>query len=439
VKDHNITQHTPTIIPRSEHGISRTNISENALKVLYRLSKAGHAAYLVGGAVRDLLLDRHPKDFDIATDAHPEQVKALFRNCRLIGRRFRLAHVRFGREIIEVATFRAAHDDADVKDAEKTHDGRLLRDNVYGDLDSDAWRRDLTINALFYNIKDFSVIDYVDGMTDIREKHIRLIGDPETRYREDPVRMLRVLRFSAKLGFEIEHRTHDPITEFAPMLDDIPSARLYDEVLKLFHKGHALKSFEVLREHGLLGYLFLQTEDNLHHDPDGYFEQMIRIGLENTDKRVLAGDSVSPAFLYAFLLWGPLRDALVADGEKDVKNITAIIIAAREVFAAQVEQTAIPRRLSMQTREIWSLQPRFEQRRGKRPLRLLSHPRFRAAYDFMLLRNQAGEDLQELCDWWTEFQTADDNQRHLVTKAPSRPKRRRRSRRGDDGAEASDL
>ncbi|TNF99971.1 MAG: polynucleotide adenylyltransferase PcnB [Gammaproteobacteria bacterium] len=434
-----MSQHTPTIIPRSEHGISRTNISENALKVLHRLNKAGHAAYLVGGAVRDLLLGLHPKDFDIATDAHPEQVNELFRNCRLIGRRFRLAHIRYGREIIEVATFRAAHDDADEKQAGQTQEGRLLRDNVYGDLDSDAWRRDLTINALFYNIKDFSVVDYVGGMGDIHARQIRLIGDPETRYREDPVRMLRVLRFAAKLGFEIEHRTHAPITEFAPMLDEIPSARLYDEVLKLFHKGHALKSFEVLREHELLGYLFLQTEDNLHHDPDGYFQRMISHGLENTDKRVQSGDSVSPAFLYAFLLWGPLRDVLRADGERGINNISAIIVAAREVFAAQVEQTAIPRRLSMQTREIWSLQPRFEQRRGKRPLRLLSQPRFRAAYDFLLLRNQAGEDLQELCDWWTEFQTADDNQRHMVTKTPSRPKRRRRSSRRDDRTEASDI
>lgn len=419
---------TPKIIPRSEHSISRSNISDSALKVLYRLNKAGYAAFLVGGAVRDLLLDRHPKDFDVATDASPEEVRELFRNSRLIGRRFRLAHIRFGREIIEVATFRAAHEDAHIDHAHRTDEGRIIRDNVYGDIDGDVWRRDLTVNALYYNIKDFSIVDYVDGMSDVRDKKIRVIGDPEIRYREDPVRMLRALRFVAKLGFEIDTSTAAPIEELGSMLDEIPAARLFDEVLKLFHKGHALRSFEVLRKHGLFGYLFYQVEEALNADDGGYHEKMIRAGLENTDRRVKEGKSVNPAFLYAFFLWGALKDTLGADS---MDRMPQVISAAQDVFSAQVEQTSIPKRFSIQAREIWTLQPRFEQRRGKRPLRLLGHPRFRAAYDFLLLRNQAGENLQELCDWWTDFQEQDEAKQVLMTKASDDNRRRPRRRRNN--------
>jgi len=419
---------TPTIIPRSEHCISRSEISDSALKVLHRLNKAGYEAYLVGGAVRDLLLGRHPKDFDVATNASPDEVRSLFRNSRLIGRRFRLAHIRFGREIIEVATFRASHDDAHEDHAHQTDEGRIVRDNVYGDMDGDVWRRDLTINALFYNIKDFSLVDYVDGVSDVQNRRIRVIGDPEVRYREDPVRMLRALRFVAKLDFELDAETAAPIGDLAHTLDEVPSARLYDEILKLFQKGHALRSFDVLRQHQLFGYLFLQVEESLNADTSGDIQRMIRAGLENTDLRVNEGKSVNPAFLYAFMLWGALKEALQAS-RGDINHSPSVISAAREVFAAQVEQTAIPKRYSIQSREIWALQSRFDQRRGKRPLRLLSHPRFRAAYDFLLLRNQAGENLQELCDWWTDFQELDEAKQAVATRASGDESRRPRHRR----------
>lgn len=374
-----------------------------------------------------MLLGRHPKDFDVATDASPEEVHRLFRNSRVIGRRFKIVHVRYGRDIIEVTTFRDTHDDAHADIAHQDRDGKLLRDNVFGDIDSDAWRRDLTVNALFYNIKDFTVVDYVNGMEDIEARRLRIIGDPETRYREDPVRMLRVARFAAKLGFTADQPTLAPMAELAPLLDDIPSARLFDEVLKLFQKGHGLRSFETLREFGLFEYLFLQVEDCLQEDQSGYVEEFIRNGLNNTDDRVNSGQSVNPAFLYAFLLWGIFREETELAGHQ---NMSSMIAAGQDIFSAQVEQTAIPKRFSIQAREIWTLQPRFEQRRGKRPLRLLTHPRFRAAYDFLLLRHQSGEDLQELCDWWTEFQELDESKKVSATQASDSNRRpRKRPRR----------
>lgn len=421
-----ISQVSPTIIPESEHGISCHHISENAHKVLHRLNKAGYDAYLVGGAVRDLLLGYQPKDFDVATSARPEEIRRLFKNCRLIGRRFRLAHIRYGREVIEVATFRAAHGNASGNRAQRTRDGRILRDNVYGDINDDVMRRDLTVNSLFYRIRDCSVIDYVNGMADIQSHHIRIIGDPETRYREDPVRMLRVLRFVAKLSFKMNVETVRPIQKLAFMLDDMSAARLFDEVLKFFQKGHALRSFKVLREYGLFSYLFLQVEDSLEADNDAYIERFIRLGLENTDRRIHSGKSVNPAYLYAFLLWGCLQQAMRQEAHGDMSDTVSMNRIAREIFAAQVEQTAIPKRYSVQSREIWILQSRFEQRRGKRPMRLLNHPRFRAAYDFLLLRNQCGENLQELCEWWAGFQEMDDVKRVAVSRAGEANKRPRR-------------
>src|SRR5690606_33324797 len=256
---------SPKIIPRAEHPISRANISSNALKVLYRLKNAGYSAFIVGGGVRDLLLGRHPKDFDVVTDALPEEVDRLFRNCRLIGRRFRLAHVRFGRDVVEVATFRAT---GNGEDDARLHDetGRILRDNVYGTIDEDVWRRDFTVNALYYNIADFTLWDYTTGLEDIKSRTLRLIGDPETRYREDPVRMLRAVRLAAKLDFTIAPGTAEPIPRLAPLLADVPPARLFDEVLKLFQSGHAVRSFDLLREHGLFGYLFPRTEEIFRGD-----------------------------------------------------------------------------------------------------------------------------------------------------------------------------
>jgi len=400
----------PRIIPRSEHAISRANISSNALKVLYRLKGAGYDAFLVGGGVRDMLLGREPKDFDIATNARPEEVKKLFRNCMLIGRRFRLAHVRFENEIIEVATFRAQGDGASDDEA-RTENGRILRDNVYGTLEEDAWRRDFTVNALYYNIQDFSVVDYVGGMVDLQSGMLRLIGDPRQRYHEDPVRMLRAVRFAAKLGFRIHPDSEAPIFELAHLLEDIPSARLFDEILKLFLGGCAVQSFELLRHYGLFAYLFPQTEACLAQEREGFPLTLLIRALQNTDARIAEGKPVTPAFLYAALLWEPLRQAMAGQEAEAMGEIQALQQAAYAVEGQQLARTALPKRFGVPMREIWTLQIRLRRTTGLRPLRLVEHPRFRAAYDFMLLRRDAGEDIGELCQWWTEFQGLDDNER----------------------------
>ena len=400
----------PRIIPRSEHAISRANISSNALKVLYRLKGAGYDAFLVGGGVRDMLLGREPKDFDIATNARPEEVKKLFRNSMLIGRRFRLAHVRYENEIIEVATFRAQGDGASDDEA-RTENGRILRDNVYGTLEEDAWRRDFTVNALYYNIQDFSVVDYVAGMTDLQSGMLRLIGDPRQRYHEDPVRMLRAVRFAAKLGFRIHPDSEAPIFELAHLLEDIPSARLFDEILKLFLGGCAVQSFELLRHYGLFAYLFPQTEACLAQEREGFPLTLLIRALQNTDARIAEGKPVTPAFLYAALLWEPLRQAMAGQEAEAMGEIQALQQAAYAVEGQQLARTALPKRFGVPMREIWTLQIRLRRTTGLRPLRLLEHPRFRAAYDFMLLRRDAGEDIGELCQWWTEFQGLDDNER----------------------------
>lgn len=429
---------TSTVIPRSEHAISRANISPNALKVLYRLRDAGHQACLVGGGVRDLLLGREPKDFDVATDARPEDVRALFRNCRLIGRRFRLAHVVFGREIIEVATFRGQHTPGEEDEAElaMTDAGRILRDNVYGTLEEDAWRRDFTVNALYYDIADFSVRDFVGGMDDLRAGVLRLIGDPEGRYREDPVRMLRAVRFAAKLGFRIDDATAASIPALADLLLDISSARLYEEVLKLFMAGEGLAGYELLRHYGLFGRLFPETETALAEEVDGHPQILISRALENTDKRVVEDKPVTPAFLFAALLWPPVLRRWRATAE-DMGELAALQAAGNWIVNVQASHTAIPKRFSLPMREIWSLQPRFEQRSGRRPLRLASHPRFRAAYDFLLLRGEAGEVDAELCQWWTEFQERSGEAREVMMAAPEKKAKKRRRRRRSGAGRAS--
>ncbi len=392
----------PTIIPRDQHCISRANISNAALKVLYRLKDAGYEAYLVGGGVRDLLLGREPKDFDVATNATPEQVKETFRNCRLIGRRFRLAHVRFGREIIEVATFRAAQPSPDA--ASSNGQGMILRDNVYGTIEEDALRRDFTVNALYYDIRDFSVIDYAGGMEDLHNGFLRLMGDPETRYREDPVRMLRAARFAAKLGFVLSPETEAPIAALAGLLGEVPAARLFEEVLKLFMTGHSVASFEKLRHFGLFGQLFPDTEAALATEEAGFPHTMVLKGLENTDARVTSGKPVTPAFLFAVLLWEPVRLRTRQYEAEGIAPYAALQAASSDIIERQLGRVAIPRRFSTPMREIWTLQPRFQHTKGKRPQRLAGHPRFRAAYDFLLLRAEAGEADQALADWWTEFQ-----------------------------------
>lgn len=415
------------IISRSEHTISRANISSNALKVLYRLKGAGYEAYVVGGGVRDMLLGREPKDFDIATNARPEEVKKLFRNCLLIGRRFRLAHVRFEDEIIEVATFRSQGNGASDQEA-RSENGRILRDNVYGTLEEDAWRRDFTVNALYYNIEDFSVVDFVGGMADLQTGMLRLIGEPQQRYREDPVRMLRAVRFAAKLGFRVHPESEVPIFELSHLLEDIPPARLFDEILKLFLGGCAVQSFELLRHYGLFAYLFPQVESCLSQEREGFPMTLLIQALQNTDARIAEGKPVTPAFLYAALLWEPLRQA-ISSRKPGLGEIQALQEATNIVETQQLLRTALPKRFAIPMREIWALQIRLRRTTGLRPLRLIAHPRFRAAYDFMLLRRDAGEDIGDLCQWWTEFQTLDDNERLKQVRAEKGKAKKRRSRR----------
>ena len=359
----------PRIIPRAEHTVSRNEISKAALKVLYRLNKAGYQAFLVGGCVRDALLDLHPKDFDVATDATPDEVRALFDNCRLIGRRFRLAHVRFGREIIEVATFRAAavHEADDV-----AHDdeGRIIRDNVYGSIQEDVWRRDFTCNALYYNIADFSIWDYVGGMDDIKNRRIELIGDADERLREDPVRMLRAIRFAAKLGFTISDEVDEAIHRDAGLLANVPAARLFDEFLKLFQAGAAEKTFDLLRHYGLFAELFPATDAELDEDPE--FANFVRAAVQNTDRRVAEGQSVTPMFLIGVFLWAPARrlGAQIRETEK-MSESQSLSLAAYELAGQQQRRLSIPRRFTVPMREMLALQPRFTQTRGKRASSLL--------------------------------------------------------------------
>lgn len=388
------------IIPRAEHGISRKNIDESALKVLYALHKAGYEAYLVGGAVRDLLLGQRPKDFDVATDATPEQVKSLFRNCRLIGRRFRLAHIHFGRHIIEVATFRGHHGDS--QSGHLDDSGRILRDNVYGDLEQDVWRRDFTVNALYYNIADFSLIDHVGGYEDVKQARLRLIGDPDERYREDPVRMLRVIRFAAKLGFSIDASCQRFIREQGAILRDVPAARLYEEVLKLFHSGHAIESFRGLRDYYLLEHLFPEAAVAL--DGNEVALKFLQLAMQSTDERIQQNKPVTPAFLFAALLWAPLQARIQKRVGKGEPYSLALQKSATALVSEQVRYVSIPKRFTMVMRDIWALQSRFSYRRGKRVEAVFEHPKFRAGYDFLCLRGQAGENTTEDCQWWTKYQ-----------------------------------
>lgn len=393
-----------SIIPREQHSISRKNISKAALRVLYRLHDAGFAAYLVGGAVRDLLLGGHPKDFDVATNATPEEVKGLFRNCRLIGRRFRLAHVVFGPEIIEVATFRGTGEDGGEGEGDRhIVDGRIVRDNIWGTIEEDAVRRDFRVNALYYDIADFSVRDYVGGMQDLEDRTMRLIGDPEQRYREDPVRMLRAARLAAKLGFSIDATASAPFKKLGHLLTEASPARLFDESLKLFLAGHGLKSFKMLEACGLLEFLFPATARALERG-DTALRALVEQGLANTDARIAEGKSVTPAFLYAVLLWGEVRDQAHGWMAQGFEMNEAWQRAAVHVVGEQCQRVAIPRRFTFTMEEIWALQPRFEQIHRKRVFRLMSHPRFRAAFDFLLLRAHESSGMRELGEWWAHAQ-----------------------------------
>lgn len=430
------------IISRKEHGISRNRIDKAALDVLYGLKRAGYDAYLVGGAVRDLLLGLEPKDFDIVTNAEPEQIKAVFRSrCRLIGRRFRLAHVYIGRNMIEVATFRGDSDEdsnagkPSRKQLNNTRavdaSGRLIRDNIYGAIDEDVWRRDFTINSLYYNIKDFSILDYVGASEDIKKGQLRLIGDPKTRYREDPVRMIRAIRFAAKLGFEIEASTKAPIYEMGAMLKEVSHARMFEEVLKLFHSGVAVEVFEKLRHFGLFTYIFPQTHHILSEEDQGFPRMMVIEALKSTDDRIQSGKGVNPSFLFASMLWEPMlqrREQHLAEG---FSPQDAMFAAANDVIEQQIFSTSIPKRFTAQIKEIWSLQFRLPKRSGGRAQKLFEHPRFRAAYDFMGIRLAAGEaSVKEVFDWWTAYQEKDGIQQVAFANDLQAERRKRKPRRG---------
>lgn len=437
---------TPAVIPASQHNLTRERMNRNAVNVVDRLQQAGYQAFAVGGCVRDLLLDMTPKDFDVATSATPEQVRATFRNARLIGRRFKLVHVHFGREIIEVATFRASHgeesEDGEVQSDEhsrQSESGRLLRDNVYGTLEQDAQRRDFTINSLYYDVRSGHIHDFANGLHDIRNRQVRLIGDPVQRYLEDPVRMLRAVRFAAKLGFEIEPHSAAPLKEMADLLHDIPAARLFDETLKLLMSGQGEKTFELLLQHDLFAPLFPDTDEAIEDNPD-YTLALIRHALRNTDERIRQNRPVTPAFLFAALLWPALPQRVQELEDKGIPGVPAHQQAAQELLAEQCRHTAIPKRFSIPLREIWELQPRLERRSGRRADQMLEHPRFRAAYDFLLLREAAGEKTDGLGAWWTRYQDVSEDQRRAMIRelgdAAAGPKRSRGRRKRKPRAQA---
>jgi poly(A) polymerase len=459
LNDPDARRYPPVIIPRPDHLVSRAQVASSALKVLYRLKDAGYQAFLVGGCVRDILIGITPKDFDIGTDALPDEVRSLFRNSRLIGRRFRLAHVRFGNQIIEVATFRAEHSpeepdlegsieegegDAEVEselaadpDDRRVLDdrGRLLRDNIYGSIDQDVWRRDFTCNALYYNIEDFSIWDYVGGFADVQARVLRLIGEPETRYREDPVRMLRAVRFQAKLGFTMDPATAQPLPRLAGLVDGVPPARLLDELQKLYLTGHAEHSQELLETYGLFEHLFPATAAHFRDEPDGMARRVLQAGLTSTDLRAREGRSLTPMFLFAVMLFGPISAAAQRRFEDGAPAAQAIAEACDEVVSEQCRRVSLPKRYSIPMREMLALQPRFHRRAGRKALSLLTHPRFRAAYDFLLLRAEAGAEDPELAQWWTEIQELPQEERierveAIAAEGSSQGAPRRRRRRG---------
>ena len=420
-----------TEITGSEHGIPLRELCPHAAEVVRDLQVAGYEAYIVGGGVRDLLLGKAPKDFDVATSATPEEVHDIFPRCRLIGRRFRLAHVRKKGALIEVATFRGEGKEAGDRE---NLDGRILRDNVWGSVEEDAIRRDFTINAMFLDPVSGSIRDYVGGYEDLAHKRLRLIGDPQLRYREDPVRLLRAARFVAKLGVEPDEGTETPIRTLAQLLDNVPPARLFEEVCKLFLTGHGLRSLEALQRFGLTSRLFPGLDSG---DKSGRIKTsaLLKKALENTDERIREGKSVTPAFLFAALLWRPMKErseALMAEG---MGIYDAITVAADEVFQQQSRRTAVPRRFSTVSKQIWALQPRLNKTGGKRWKRVLGEQRFRAAYDFLLLRTAEEPGLQELATFWTVAQ--EDSSAPVASESARRTPRRRRPRVRRPGARRS--
>ncbi|MFC4700893.1 polynucleotide adenylyltransferase PcnB [Glaciecola siphonariae] len=424
-----------SVIQRDDHTMRLSDLSPNTQKVLRTLTAHNYDAYAVGGCVRDRLLGLDPKDFDVVTNATPEQIKACFRNCRLIGRRFRLAHITFGREIIEVATFRGHHvEDAKDSLAKQNSDGQLVRDNIFGSIEEDAARRDFTFNAMYFDASTENILDFADGIEAINTRHIKMIGDTEVRFKEDPVRMIRAARFSVKLSMAIPDDMQQSIRSHAHLLANIPPARLFEEVSKLLLSGKGEDTFLLMQKLGLFHILFPALNGMLN-DPKGKEYQLITKMLKNTDERLASGQRITPAFLYATVLWYPMEERtqqLMFDTQMSHHDATNI--ASAEVIHRQVQRIMVPKRFSIPVREIWVLQSRLQKRFGKRPFQLLTHPRFRAAYDFLLLRGQIeGGDLLELAQWWTDFQEASPEQRTTMVKAlganhNGAPRRRKRKK-----------
>ncbi len=424
------------IIAEKDHGISQQHISKNALKVLHHLNQSGYEAFLVGGGVRDLILGLRPKDFDIATNATPEQVRSLFRNSRIIGRRFRLVHVIYGREILEVATFRANQTDLTnqnqpSKSRQCPDSGMITRDNIFGTIDEDAVRRDFTVNALYYNIADNSVVDFLGGIEDLKKRQMNIIGDATTRYREDPVRMLRAVRLSTKLGLTLSAETSKPFAKLAVLLEKVSNARLWDESLKLFLHGHAQQTWHKLVETRLANSLFPQTmqalqtsaEKQVHSSSE--FRRFLEQAFASTDNRIHQGKPVTPAFLFAVWLWLPLLNKQQQLVKKGLSPGEAFNKAASHVLSLSHKQIALPKRFSIVIREIWHLQNLLPKRFGKRAEKVFSHPRFRAAYDFLILRAMPNSEEEALGKWWTEYQDVNFEQRLNMVKKVTKSRHRK--------------
>lgn len=420
------TKIEPQVIQRADHNISRKDINPNALKVLYRLHQSGFSAYLVGGCVRDLLMGERPKDFDVATDAQPEEVRKIFKNCRLIGKRFRLAHVFFGKEIIEVATFRTHHQNATHEQHAHMVKGMIVRDNVYGCIEDDAFRRDFTINAMYYNIADFSVLDYTTGIEDIKNKTIRIIGDPDKRYHEDPVRIIRAIRFMGKLKLNISPETEEPITRLSYLLNQVSPARLFAEVLKFFQEGSTYETVKLLQKYKLFSLLFPSTAA-IAEQPET--KALLKHALTNTDTRTKEGKSISPAFLFTVFLWRPIQQYALKLEANGLPIYVAVEQAIHHIIRVQTERLSIPRQMLVTVRDICVLQHRFTQRYGSRPYRVLDHPRFRAGYDLLMLRAEAGEPVENIYQWWTEFYEGDHHKREKLLRSNGKPRAGKKRRK----------
>ena len=397
------------MISQEYHGIDHRNLSAGSLKVIEVLQHAGYEAYLVGGGIRDLLLRKHPKDFDVATNAKPVEVQKLFKRSRLIGRRFQIVHVRIGAEIIEVTTFRGSTSNSKLRRANAS--GMLIRDNVFGSVEDDAVRRDFTMNALYYDPSNHQVLDFVGGYDDLEDGIVRIIGDPETRYREDPVRMLRAIRFTGKLGLSLEDGTSEPIRRLNFLLRDVSASRLFDEILKLLQAGYGRVTFSHLLGHSLLEPLFPNTFDLLESSEHAHYRELIDLALSSTDTRLAEGRSVTPAFLYAALHWPQVHNRWQGLATEGHGRTQSLAIASSETLDLNQQFIAIPKRFCTTIREIWDLQVKLEKRHGRRPDSTLEHPRFRAGFDFLLLRERSGEIVAGLGEWWASYQVSDESRR----------------------------